>query len=830
MAIFQGEEMVPVTTPDGRTITVPRSLSGMAPQNAPTPMQIPGVAAPMAPAPIDESLLPAPVPQQALPEAIVEEGDPDVVPVTMMQPEVVTANPQRVQKARKQQAAQAASPQGQLSAADKQRANAAQAQVDAITSMADIDAATNDLTHAALVQRNADILKAENDRNVEMAARLQEQEKKMNEVIGLRKKIEGTKIDRTADHPILAGVFAALAGLGSAMKGEKVDTLDILYKAIDRKVAGQQADLDNMGKVYGMTQDEIAMLKEKSKNRLEFHNTMIAGEIGKAIRTVEEMTARSASERTRANGQATIAELKARQAAVTMEATHWGLEYNQRDKHQQAQLGLGYAGLKQADRHFDSTMQDRREERAKDMAIALANTKATGSVEEYKMQLEAAKDARQFGVRGMDAEFYLTPQGKQRKAEADKLEADAAAMESNPDVMARSIASDKIKMMRQSAARIRDELTTGVHAIKAHNETEAVAISNQLSSGQSVVQLLDEVKAIYDEVGRSGLSRDAQAMELKAKFNLLLPGLKDAWQLGAWDKGADGLASKIIGQDPSSEWNAGVIGAAMSKKMIEDPEGFKKGLDAVAKDLENKVKNKLVSVGTKFGKDEVVLQRAAAPDVVSDSATALSTARSGTELSKNAEQVGTAGRAARAVGYPFSPNHAEEAAGAQSVRYPGLSRDQEAPFEERLQAYTRRGDRVAGDELVRAVKEAAESGRPDQAIPLLHNLRDHAPKLYAAARSTLPRGSEADTQMKYEEDHQVAPAVTPPAILFQQVVGSIKADGTVGDLAGMGEITKLAANPGPHQQQAKQAIADIVKQSGLNKSLPRGSVFNKGAR
>ncbi len=826
MALFEGEEMVSVTTPDGRTITVPRSLSGMAPQQQIAPPSAPGVT-PMqvGPAPTgfaDEDTIanvaPAVAPHLVPPAGVVEEGEPDVVAVQNMEPEVIQASPKRMNKMRKQQAAQAASPQGQIAAAKGEQQTAARAQVDAITAMTDVDAATNDLVHGALLERNEALAKAENDRNVEMLARAQEQEKKMNEVVGLRKKIEGTKIDRAADHPVLAAVFAALAGLGSAMKGEKVDTLDILYKAVDRKVAAQQADLDQMGKVYGMTKEEVEMLKEKSKNRLEFHNAMIAAETNKAIRVVEELTARSASEKTRANGQMLIAGLRERAADKTMEATRWGLEYDQRAKAEQNQNNRFYSDLGFRKMQHADSMQIRREEIAAEMAKALANTKATGSIEEYKMQLEAAKEARQFGVRDMNGEFLLTPAGKAAKAEADKLEADIAKLESNPDVMARSIASDKIRAMRDRAAIIRNSLTTGVYAAKAQNETQSISISNQISSGQTIAQLIDSIKDLSNKAGRGAFTRDEAQVRLRAMFAQLPPELKDAWQLGAWDKGSAGLVTKVIGLDPSSEWNAGVLAMFTAKQMYEDPKAFQEGLDSVVENLDRKVKNRLVGIGTKFDATDTVLRREAQPAPLSDSAVKLSAARSGLELDKDAEHLG----ALSAI--PLDRNQG-------SLRYPGLHKTQEPLFEERLQAYTKKGDRQAGDELVLAVKTAIEDNRPDLAVPLLHALRDNAPKeLYKAARAAVPKDSEVDKQMTSEENMQIAPAVTPPATLFQQVLGSIKADGTIGDTAGWTEITKLATMPGPYQEPAKKAWAEIVKQSGHNKSLPRGSVFNKGAR
>ncbi len=825
MAIFQGEEIVPVTTVDGRTLQLPRSLAGMIPASmlpAPSSNTLGGV--PGEPAPIDVPAMsappmPAPTPTPA-PDGVVEAVEPDIVPVDMA-PEVVTANPKRVQKMRAQKAAYDATPEGKQAAAQKTQAAAQQAQADAVNAQINVDVATNDLLHGAMVERNAALANAEQARNEEMLTRAQEQETKMNEVVGYRKKIENTKIDRNLDHPIMTAIGAALVGIGQGMKNEKITTLEIIHNAIDRKVAAQEADLDRMAKVYGMAKDDLEMLKEKSKNRLEFHNAMIAAETNKAIRVVEEMTARSASDKTRANGQAMIAELQARAADKTMEATRWGLEYGQRDQAERNQNSRFYSDLKFRKKQHTDDMQIKREQIAADMAKALANTKATGDAERYKLQLEAAKEARQFGVRGMDGEFYLSPEGRAQMAQAKALEDEAAKLESNPDVMARSIASDKIKAMRDKAAVMRGEAQT-FGTIKAHNETEAIAVSNMISSGQSVVQLIDEIKQISDKARRGLISRDEAQVALRAKFELLKPGLKEAWQLGAWDKGASGLTDKVIGLDPSSDWNAGTLAVIVHRKMFEDPKAFQQGLDSVATDLENKARNKLVGLGTKFGAGESVLQRTSTPEA-SASAASLTQARSGMEATVDAESTSTFSKTMRAGWYPLSPSHAQEAENSQSTKYVGLSKAQEAPFEERLRAY-KSGDKRAGEELVAIAAEAAQN-RPDLAVPLLHNLREHARKLYDVARGAVPKGGEVDKQMAYEESIQTGPAITPTDMLARTVLGSLKADGTIGDTTGYAD---LATRAGEGDAVAKKAILKIAEQSGINKTLPRGSVFRGG--
>ncbi len=844
MALFQGEELVPVTTVDGRTLQLPRSLAAMSGQQqvAPAPTgftdetvynvtepEIPSVTGGQIPVPDQQTGTVAPPAVEP-----TDEAAPDFVVGTVDNAPATVARSNKVyDKQQKAKAAYAASPEGKQATAEQAQTNAQQAQVDAVHAQVDVDTATNDLLHAATVDRIAKIGKAEDERNQEMLTRAQEQEAKMNEVIGLRKKIENTKIDRSADHPVLLAISAALAGIGSGMKGEKVDTLDIIYRVIDRKVAAQEADLEKMGKTYGMAREEIEMLKEKSKSRLEFHNAMIAAETNKAIRIVEEITARGASDKARANGKQIIAELTARAADKTMESTRWGLEYDQRDKHQKAQLGLGYANLRQSDRHHNDSMQIRREEIAADMAKALAATKATGSAEQYKAQLEAAKESRQFGVRDVNGDLFLTPQAQAQIAQAKALEDEAAKLEANPDVMQRSIASTRIQALRDKATVMRGEAQT-FGAIKAHNETEAIAASQIIASGQSTVQLIDEIKQIADKASRGVITRDDAQMQLKAKFNLMKPNLKEAWQLGAWDKGAGGLVSEVIGMDPSSAWNVGGLGMIMLGKMYEDPQAFQTGLDAVADDLEVKAKNRMVGMGVKFGQGETVLRRSALPDP-SEPAAKISAAKTPLEAEKGA-QPSTGGKIrdqiysfGGLVGEPQYKVNIREAQESGSTKYIGLSKEQEAPFEERLQAY-KGGNKRAGEELVAMVADSAQT-RPELAIPLLRALRTNAPStLYQAARTAIPKDSEADKQISYEEKSQLGTAAqyqANPAMFVQQVSMSIKADGTVGDTAGMSEIVRRASAGDP---VAKKAFADIVKQSGHNKALPRGSMFNKGAR
>ncbi len=827
MAIFPGEDMVDVTTPDGRTLTLPRSIvpASMMPQQQqiapaqPSTPPVNGAGAYAQPAELAPPALPAPVDP---PPGIVEEGDPEVMAVETMEPLNVKSRPAVMKKLK----AHAESPAGKLEAVQTQQTAAANDEATAIVSMADTEAAEQAVVGEAVAERNTALNKLFVKREQDMMAAAQAEDSKLNEVTGLRKKIAGTKISREADHPIMAAVFAALAGIGSAMKGEKVDTLDILYTAIDRKVAAQTADLDQLGKVYGMTKEELAMLKDKSKSKLEFHNAMIAGETEKAVRHIEEITARSASEKTKANAKIIVAQLNQRVADKTMEATRWGLDFGQKDKHHKAQIGLGYSNLAETKRSNLMSEQLTREKLYADKIAALAAAKASGDDARFKATMEAGKEAETRGIVGADNEYLLTAVGREKLAQAAKLEAEAQATEEKHkgDPMATGVTSTRVQLLRQKAAELRGDARS-FDVVKMRDTAEAKALSKKYAAAQTMMDTVDEIKMLYDEAGRGVISRSKLQQGLQAKMGLLSVAAKDAWELGAWDKGSAALVATITGKDPTDGLDTGYITSHIGLLIGNDPEGFKNRLEAVTVKLEQDVRQQIHKGGGKWDGEDALFTRKESPlstptgKAVAD----LTQARSGVELQKSADEVGTVGRAVRKVAYPFSPSHREEADNRQSTKYHGLSKDQDAPFGTLLTEY-KNGNTKAGDQLVAEVINTSAK-RPDLAVPLLHNLREHAPSLYTAARVGLPKGSAADEQMNFEEKNQIGVGVTPTKALASAVLNSVDNKGVIQDEVGLKE---LGARAGKKDPEAVRALSDILTRKTQNKSLPQGSVFRGG--
>lgn len=864
MALFQGEDMVDVTTPDGRTIQVPRSLSGMAPQQiaampqgAPSGMNIPGVA-PMQPqqeiAP--PTLAPPEAPQQT--GGIVEEGDPDVVPITMMEPEVVSANPRRVAQARAQQAAYNASPKGQLANAQGAQQGAVEAKAEALIGEAQIQAAQDEVIHDAQASYVQDMNKRSAALEEDARANIAAQEKAASRTQQLFEKMAKTKIDRSIDNPIMMAIGAALVGIGQGIQGQKITTQEIILNAIDRKVAAQEADLDRLGKTYDMSKEEVAMLKERSKSKIEFHNTMIAAETQKHIRQLEEIVGRSASERTKATLKTAIAGLEEHKADKLMEATRWGVDFDQKDRHHKAQIGLGYANnrlgrdsLNETIRSNKEDEQFKREKAILDYNLALANDKAKGDDAAFKMRMEAKKEISQRGVKGMANDYLLTREGRKKMEEADKLEKEVAAIESNPDQMARSIASDKVALMKQKAAVLRGQAQTE-DAVLALNPTVAAELGSKYASAQAMMDNIDEIKALYDKAsGRSYVFNDAESQEIDTKLATLNLQIKEATGSGAWDKGLALLYKDITGGNPTSGWDVGAVGAFLNRERVKDPEGFKKRLDSIALNVGREVSGKIGKLSSWDGKEELFTRKPAANlDTPAGRAAAkIGQGHSQLERIKSAEEgIGVVGEVlerlpgtgtAMRVWGTDSEGVVESANEGGSVRYPGLDEKQAAGFETLLRQYktgTPAEKAAAADQLVGIAASVAEK-RPDLAVPILQNIEQHATPLYAAARAKIPKTKgtpdnlSADERMTMYEKGRIGVAGEPAMMLMNNVIGSIDSRGRITDEVGRAELARRAGDPThPEHAVAKQALSNITRQVGVNKSLPPDSVFQKGKR
>lgn len=829
MALFQGDELVDVTTPDGRTLKLPRSIvpASMLPQQqiAPAPLapDVNGAPGALAPAPeltapptpsVTGGMLPT-VEDQASPPA---GAQPDLapVPVQSLAPGVGKGKPGDLARSNKafdkQQATQAAAantPDAKLQAANAQTQGAYADEGDAVAQQGDIDAAGQLVVADAYKTRNENLDKLFTQRQQQATADLEAQNQKIAEMESLKKKIAGAKIDRNADHPILGIIGIALAGLGSAMQhrydGQAPDmtALKLFYQSIDRKVAGQMADLDQQKTILGMTKDELQTLKDKASSRLALNNLLISGESERTARQIEEVAARSSSDKVKVQAAQLAAQIRQRAGEKSMEAVQAQLTFDQREKFQKQDMGYKYASLGEQKTEHADEIAVKREEIAKDLEIALAQENARSGDASMKMMFEMQKDNETRGIANVaTGEPLLNKAGLDMMKQADAYDAKAAQVEAakGPMGVLTSEQQQLANALRQKAQGLRGEARIK-YTFRERDPVQAGKVSDQYNAGQQIVSLVDDIKQMYDDKGRSFASTDEKRAAIQAKVTELTMQLKTAWQLGVLSKQDLNTISQATGGDPTG-YDAGVVMHKLGLDLGQDPEAFKGRLDTLADDTEKAVWGKL-KADQYDGPSEGLFHRKTAPEnstarkairTLEQEKTPLETEQSIRDSGKGV--LGKVRTGAQAVFYLTTPNHeADKAQQEGSITHPGLTDNQAKALDTLLSSY-QSGNKRDGDLLVQQVINT----RPGLAISLMHSLRDEAPDLYAKARQSVSK-PVAD-QLDYEEQSQIGASLMPTSILVQQVLTN------PGDEKGTKELVRRATTG--KDKEAQAALKDIV--------------------
>jgi hypothetical protein len=786
MPIYQGEEIVDVTAPDGTSYKLPRSLVGglqFPPQQSGINPVAQMPAQPAPPQSVTDGQIPSET-QQPQPAPETPAQQPDLAPVVKDVPDANGVAKQQAAQAKaeaKQKAAaakQAASPAGQLAAANNAQQAAIGDQQNAVTSEADVEAAGHTMIADAYHQRNADIERMALQREADARADLAEQEKKQTEIVGMRDRIAATKIDHKADHPVLGMISVALAGLGSAMKGETENpALEMLLKSIDRKVAGQMADLEQQKDVLGLTKDELAQLKEKATSKLALNNMLIGAASEKAARQVEEIVARTTSDKVRLEGQKTAALLREHGAEKTMQAVQYQLEYDQKERAEKNQNSRFYSQLGQNERFHADDVQLKREDMYFDMQKALAAERAENGEVAMKQMFEMQKENDEKGIHSViDGQPLLKQAGIDMMKQADAKVAEAQQLRDldakSPDPKVREMANTRAQALEDQAAQLRGEARTR-YTLRAHSSEEAAKLGGTVAATQSALTIIDDIKALYDEHGKDYFKTDVGRAAIQSKQKILAVKLKDAWQAGAWDKGLANLMKEVVGDDPTKGVSEGNIFNWLSGGVAgEDPEAFKGRMLAVESDLEGDAANKLRALGNDV-KDphELFARKKFEPDSP-EKRKAQSILTDTTPLEKSEDvrnrgavrqQISSTGRVFTGEANKTNDEVASEVENSGSLKYLGFNPAQEKNFDALLGAYQKSGDPLAAKQLVAL---ATRDKRPAVAIPALHALRDTAPELYSQARAQVPKDGELDQQLLYEEKNRAAvTALTPNDML-----------------------------------------------------------------
>lgn len=788
MALF-GSDMADVVTPDGRRITVPSQLAqafpGLQPFVPPEVAQPPElpVAPPFVPQPSDALSSPQPeppaAPQPAQPATAPEPQQPVVKPVTNAQLakmgpagaanvelEAQTAQRAAVEQQGKALADQATAIGTEMEAVNAEAARQLQArQQYAEQRAADLQSATDALTREA-------------------------------------KSISDVRVDRSVDHPVLAALSAALIGVGQAMNKQPIDAMSAVYKAIDRKVAGQMAELDNRRANYAMSKDALGIQRQAGRDRLDEMDAHRLAYLDQAKRQLEEIKQKTSSDVIRGQTSVLQAEID-RKSAETVSVAQQRFEQRQQQKEMLAEQA---ASRRQSAAQFQQTFAENvrqfnvREDN--DLRQAMLAARAKGDEIKAKKIADAMKEneTRGIGDPGNGGKRFLQPEGVALEKQAVAADAEAQkfaqAAQGEKDPAKRQALETRARASSDRATDLRAEIAINPNATWRLGSPEiADKMALQVGATQTIANAVDEIKVLRKNNGAKWLFSTEGEAWMQSKGAQLSVALKDAWNLGVLSSQDFELINNASGGDPTKLTPGDFI------KILDIAEGTTSRLESLAQGVENSTRNNMRARG--FNGEYKVKRDPLAKQTPEEEAT-VDALRSETPVEKAAQQErGLVGKAAEAVLNPLGERPADRRARAAeesgSTSYPGLSDTQATAVDANLKALAKGGDKAkrAADTLVSL---ATDSSRPALQNAMLTTLKERAPDLYQQALGRLPAQDAGD-------------ATAAPTVNQASIASRSEAIGSAQPIALLQKLS-IDGDPAARAELARRAVAgdtDAVK-------------------
>jgi hypothetical protein len=770
MALF-GDTMTEVVTPDGRRITMPQQLAQSFPGLQPAPPIGPPPGAPQAtelPAIPDFAPQPPPAappvrppgPDAAAspvtsPAQVALDGPPAPRgPVTAPQPgpDVQGANtPGPVTEAQLAKMGTAGAANAEMAAQDATREatrRQGEALADQATTIGNEMAAANDEAARLLAERkaaadaHAAALQAETDKYLRNA-----------------KAIADTKIDRKADHPVLAALSIALSGIGAAMAGDgsRNPALDMFFKAIDRKVAGQLQDLDQKRAGLATQKEGLGLMRQAGMDKLAEMDTYRLGYLEQAKRQVETIKQQTQSDVVRANADVALAGIdqeKAKTLSTAVDRFQTRQEQKearaQQERHHRSSLAVQMRGQDMQQRESDLNREERRQEKLDERAAQLHAMGQKDKAEKVK-----AVSAQSIGDPTSGGDI-LQPEGQAKIKEATKLErsaekfAAAAAAETDPDK--RKALETRAAAEKQRAFDIRTEvesdpkMTWTVGDDKSRRE-----VGTKIATGQTIASTADEIKLLREQHGPKWLTTSEGQAFMQSKGTAVLMALKDAWGLGVLSALDVELLNKATGGDPA-KLTLGDVSNFLGA------EGVASRLDGLVDTMEQGVRNEMRTLKFrgdykfKRDRDERTPEEKAAIAALSGPTPieAADKYRKSSAFTRVTEGLASKFEADDSPARRIERSgHVEEVKGADGTKTlidrPGLSKSQAPAVGLNLKAYKaglnsddEKAQRASARAASLLVKLATDKTRPSMRDAMLTSLQRDAPELYEKALAALP--------------------------------------------------------------------------------------------
>lgn len=358
---------------------------------------------------------------------------------------------------------------------------------------------------------------------------------KQDEYLRNAKAVADTRIDRSMDHPVLTALSAALIGLGQTLNRDPINAMKPVYDALERKAAGQMADLDQRRQALGVQREAIGMQAQMGKDRLEQMDTFRLGAIESAKRRIEQIKQQTTSDIVRANSDIALGQLTQKQGQILGGAVQREQQRREAEAARAQTLQMHRESLGMQYRIHSETIAAQREEKAAALAERLLE----------KGDATAAAKAKLLGEQAIvdpsTGEYMLTPAGQAKMQQADAYEAQARKATDPAQAQKLTTAAQQLR----DSAQVNDAAT----ALNKKGAEEAQKIAGV---AQNMANNVDAARRML-QAGPEAWNRDQWA-----QIKVALQGVKVnyAQQMGERmsPKALDAI-DEVLSVDPESIWS-----------------------------------------------------------------------------------------------------------------------------------------------------------------------------------------------------------------------------------------------------------------------------------
>lgn len=238
-------------------------------------------------------------------------------------------------------------------------------------------------------------------------------------------RLANVRIDRSIDHPVILGIATALNILGTAMvHGDMTKVMDPIYAGIKAKVDAQLQDIEKGRADLGLQREAIAILRQNGGDKLDLQNRFMLAGLEGTKRRIDEYKLKSTSPIVRAQAD----ELKAKidhDIASNVGTAQGRLQQRQdaaaaraqAERLANAQMAVTIRGQNLQAAENDANRRERAQEHIDTIA------------KDLMMQGKASAAARAAAIKDggivdpVTKEYMLTTVGKEKMAQADRMEA-----------------------------------------------------------------------------------------------------------------------------------------------------------------------------------------------------------------------------------------------------------------------------------------------------------------------------------------------------------------------------------------------------------------------